>query len=149
MIAKTTTRETSSLKRDAARETLLLGDLLTLLDNPGGPDVCQWLVVILDELLCLLTREFRSEEAEGYLNVVLEEYPSWDRQVNELCEQHDRIFRRLQELRNEAVQLGPHSRISFHFRLQVFDWVGFLTEHNRQESEMLQIAVNLEVGVGD
>jgi hypothetical protein len=149
MIATTITPEKSSLQRDAALEALLVGDLLDLLENPDGADVNQWLVAILDALLRILPREFRSEEAEGYLAVVLEEYPSWDRQVQQLREQHSLLFCELKELRNEADGHKRRNQIPLRCRRRVIEWVGLLTEHNRQESEMLQIAVNLEVGVGD
>lgn len=149
MAVSNTAQVKSSIQRDAALEALLLGDLLDLLENPDGPEANKWLVAILDALLRILPREFRSKEAEGYLADVLDEYPSWDRQVEQLREQHGLLFRQLQELRNEAQRLGSRERIPLRCRRRANEWIGLLIEHNRQESEMLQIAVNLEVGVGD
>ena len=139
----------SSIQRDSALEQLLLGDLLDLLDDPDDPEVQMWLLTILDALLRILPREFCSEEAGGYMREVLEEYPSWDRQVRILHSQHQQIFTRLRELRNDVARMRPRQGVSPRCRLSLYEWVELLNDHNGQEVALLQTAINLEVGVGD
>ena len=143
-----TTIAQSSLERDAALEYLLLGDLMDLLDDPCGPETCRWLAMILDALLRLLPREFTSEEAGGYLEEVLEEYPSWERQVRDLHSQHQMLYAGLVELRSK-IAFSQEEEVPLRTRLALAEWVRLVNEHNRQETELLQTAINLEVGVGD
>ncbi len=139
----------SSLERDAALEYLLLGDLVDLLDDPDGPETCRWVLMILDGLLRLLPREFHREEDGGYLQEVLDEYPNWDRQVQCLQSQHHAIHSRLAELRTQVAAFGTQDELSPRTRLELYEWIEQIEDHNRQETELLQTAINLEVGVGD
>ncbi len=139
----------SSLERDAALEYLFLGDLMDLLDDPSGPETCRWVLMLLDGLLRLLPREFHREEDGGYLQEVLDEYPSWERQVRDLHSQHFQLHSRLAELRSQVAALPTQDEMSSQIRLELYEWIEQVQDHNRQETELLQTAINLEVGVGD
>jgi len=144
-----TTSTKTSLQRDTALEHLLLGDLLDLLDDPSGPDTHDWLLTIVDALLRLLPREFRSEESGGYLQEVLDEFPSWDRQVQDLQKQHAALHGQLRELRSQIAQSQSSRRLPPRCRFAIYEWLDQVNDHKRQETALLQMAINLEVGVGD
>lgn len=146
-VAKTIPR--TSIQRDSALEQLLIGDLLDLLDDPYGPEISTWLLTIVNALLRILPREFCSEEAGGYLAEVLEEYPSWDRQVRALHEEHSRLYARLRELRQDIAREQAGPELSPRIRLGLDEWIHQLNDHNGRETALLHTALNLEVGVGD
>ena len=68
----------------SALEYILLGDLRDVLEEPANRHTRGWLVAVLDALLDTLPREMAIKEASGYLNEVLDEYPSWYRHVEDL-----------------------------------------------------------------
>jgi hypothetical protein len=137
------------MERDSALERLLLGDLLDLLDDPEGPEMHRWLLAVLDALERILPREFASEEAGGYMQEVLDEYPSWERQVLDLRQQHRLLYKRLRELRREVAHTRPQRIIAMQCRVSLYEWVDQVRDHNGRETALLQTAINLEVGVGD
>lgn len=138
-----------ALHRYATLEYLLLGDLRELLEEPADPENCRWLVVLLDALLDTLPCEFALEEEGGYMNEVLEEYPSWHRQVVGLQSEHEALYSRLQEVRRHVAGQVPLNGIADVVRRDLQDWMNSLIAHNRHETRLIQTAVNLEVGTGD
>lgn len=144
-----TTAQRKSIQRDAALEQLLLGDLLDLLNDPDGPGTHKWLLTTLDALLRILPRGFCSEEAGGYLQEVLDEFPSWDRQVQALHLQHAQLHDRLRDLRREVARMPAQPGIAPRCRLNLHGWIEQVNQHKGRETALLQTAINLEVGVGD
>ena len=116
---------------------------------PADPETCRWVLMILDTLLRLLPREFTQEEDGGYLQEVLDEYPNWERQVQDLHGQHYVLHARLAELRIQVAAVQTQGEISPRSRWELYEWIEQVHHHNRQETELLQTAINLEVGVGD
>ena len=80
------------LQEYTALKYILLGDLRDLLEEPADRYTRGWLVAILDSLLDTLPREIAIKEASGYLNEVLDEYPSWYRHVEELQNEERLLF---------------------------------------------------------
>lgn len=136
-----------SLQRDTALEHLLLGDLLDLLNDPQGPETQIWCLSVIDTLLRILPREFRTKESGGYLEEVLEEFPSWDRQVRDLQRQHNSLQTQLVNLRANIA--SSRRGISLRNRFALFEWIEQVHDHNQRETALWQTAFNLDVGVGD
>lgn len=149
MIRKSDPLPLKNLSRDVALEYLLVGDLRELLDEPMSRENTEWLIAVLDELLRLLPREFRAEEAGGYLQEVLDEYPGWERQVEELRREHKLLYRRLFALRHQIGRGVRDGAVAEGLRKDLQDWVEALESHNHRETDILMEAINLEVGVGD
>ena len=140
-----TTADDRSIRQDAALEQLLLGDLLDLLNDPDDPQNPIWLLSVMEALLRIFPKEVSCEDAGGYLQEVLEVYPSWERQVQALHREHISLELNLRELRQEVSQSGltPHNRRC------LYEWIEQVNEHNGRQTALLQTAINLEVGVGD
>lgn len=133
----------------AELEYLLLGDLRDMLEQPFEEENARWMLSVLDALLDTLPREFALKEDGGYLQEVIDEYPSWELQVSRLREQHDTLLATLRRLRMRVAWQAPFSVLARDVRRELKDWIEALTEHNRREKSLIQTAVNLEVGAGD
>ncbi len=138
-----------SLQEYVDLEYILLGDLRDLLEEPITEETSRWLRVVLDALVDMLPKEFRLEEEGGYMAEVLEEHPTWYREVLRLHREHDELFAKLCDLRRRIMLHQPFSEVAHLVRLELRDWMAQLTAHNRHEARLLQTAFNLEIGVGD
>ena len=72
---------TASFAEFAGIEHILLGDLRQLLSEPLTEQSRVWIQKLLDMLLDLLPGQFAAEEADGYLQDVIDEHPSWSPRV--------------------------------------------------------------------
>lgn len=133
----------------AALEYILLGDLRDLLDDVHDEQNRYWLIAVLDALLDTLPREFGLKEEDGYLSDVVESCPNWSGEVDRLKAEHDILFRKLRQLRNRVDTRLPLDSIAGEVRNDLRDWIERLVAHNRQENQLQQMAVNLEMGCGD
>ncbi|MGE3803191.1 MAG: hypothetical protein AB7K24_00805 [Gemmataceae bacterium] len=142
--------ETLEMSRVATLEYLLLGDLRDLLEEtPSDTTTYHWLVAVLDALLDTLPREFGLEEADGYLNEVLQSYPSWYRKVAHLQAEHQSLYGELRQLRRELQLLRRPGASGRRVRQALHRWMNRLIDHHRREQELVLSAMNLEVGAGD
>ena len=89
------------------------------------------------------------KEANGYLNEVLDEFPSWYRHVDELQNEQRLLFLSLQALRDRLESPKPYERRSPNARSQLRQWMNRLSAYHRHENRIIQTAMNLEVGAGD
>ncbi len=139
----------SRLEQYTALEHILLGDLRDLLEEPADRYTRGWLIAVLDALLDTLPREMAIKESSGYLNEVLDEYPSWYRHVEDLQNEQRLVFLSLQALRDRLETAGPYERDAARVRGALRQWMTRLSAHRRHENRLLQTAMNLEVGAGD
>lgn len=133
----------------AALEYILLGDLRDLLEEPADEENCRWLIVILDALLEAKRREFELQEDGGYLEEVLEQFPNWEPQVDQLHREHRELFSLLRELRERIGLRQSFNEIADAVRTDLREWMTLLQAHHRHTRRILQSAFNLDVGVGD
>lgn len=129
-------------------EYLLLGDLRDLLEESPDPENRRWLLAVLNVLLEMLPREFELAREDGYLEFVRDQHPNWDRQVECLEQDHDRLYNRLRQLHrriSENEWIGP---VANQLRHELADWMDALVTHNQSESRLLTIAANLDFGAG-
>jgi hypothetical protein len=138
-----------SLEDYTALEYILLGDLRDLLEEPADQFTRRWLVAVLDALLDTLPREMALKESSGYLNEVLDEYPSWYRHVEDLQNEQRLLVLSLQALRDRLDSAGPYERDADRVNSTVRQWMNRLQAHRRHETRLLQTAMNLECGCGD
>jgi hypothetical protein len=133
----------------AALEYILLGDLRDLLEEEPNEQTSKWLVAILDTLIDTLPRELAIKSRNGYLEDVLEAYPNWEAEVQRLHAEYKLLCVRLEAFRDQLVSRTPYASIASQLREDLSEWMKALQNHHRQETRLLQTAVNLEVGGGD
>lgn len=133
----------------AALEYILLGDLRDLLEEEPSEQTSKWLVAVLDALIDTLPRELAIKSRDGYLEDVLEAHPNWEAQVQQLHAEYKLLCVRLEAFRDQLVSRTPYASIAAQLREDLSEWMAALQNHHRQETQLLQTAVNLEVGGGD
>ena len=138
-----------TLEDYTALEYILLGDLRDLLEERADQYTRRWLVAVLDALLDTLPRQMALKETSGYLNEVLDEYPSWYRHVEDLQNEQRLLVLSLQALRDRLETPGPYQRDAARVKTAVRQWMNRLMAHRRHETRLLQTAMNLEIGCGD
>lgn len=137
------------LKQYSSLEYILLGDLRDLLEEPIDSENRKWLLAVLDALIDTLPREFDLEDEDGYMSEVLDRFPNWSPQVENLHHDHERLFEKLKELRARIARDSWLAPFANEVRRHVRDWIETLVAHNRGEMRLVLKAMNLEVGVGD
>ena len=138
-----------SLKRYTELEYILVGDLRDILEDPIDDDNLRWILAVLDALLDTLPVEFELKRQGGYLREVLERHPNWLCHVTTLESQHRRLCRKLRELRNRLDDPAEVQTAAQQLKSELNEWTDGFEAHNKQEVQLLQTAMNLEVGVGD
>ena len=133
----------------ATLEYILLGDLRDLLEDGSERENRQWLVAVLDALLETLPREFALRHEGGYLSEVLDRFPSWYSQVEQLRDEQRHLYRKLRQLRERIGRELPYFGLAQELRNDLRDWMNHLVSHHRHERRLVQTAFNLEMGVGD
>jgi hypothetical protein len=130
-------------------EYILLGDLRDLLEDPPNDETRTWLMAVLEALLDTLPKEFALKSRDGYLSVVLDEYPSWDRQVARLETQYVSLYRQLRVLRDRLVTRHRLEDVAERLRVELERWMDAFVGLHRDERDLVLEAVTLEVGAGD
>lgn len=133
----------------AALEYILLGDLRDLLEEPADAVTRRWLLAVIDMLLNTLPRKAALQAEDGYMFEVLEQYPNWSDQVDELRREKQAVFAKLRHLRDRLNEKVPFEAVASEVRTSLRDWMARLTAHYRHERRIVQTAFNLEVGTGD
>ncbi len=138
---------THLLEQYSHLEYLLLGDLRDLLEESPDPENRRWLLAVLEVLVDMLPREFELAREDGYLEFVRDRHPNWDRQVESLERNHDRLYARLRQLHrriSENEWIGP---VANDLREELAEWMEALLDHNHLETVLISEAANLDVGV--
>lgn len=93
-----------------------------------------------------ITKHFRFEEQNGYMDAVRKREPRLERTVLHLAEEHRQLAQALDALVQEAeTAVGPDS--GFDERIRA--WVDRLRQHEARENELFQNAFNLDIGAED
>lgn len=134
----------------AALEYILLGDLRDLLnDEPAEGDTCKWVLAVLDALLDTLPKKFQLQSAGGYLEEVLEQYPNWYHQVEQLRDEQRQLFLKLRQLREQVAAQAEINQLKAEISNDLRNWMNRLLAHHRHQRRLVQTAFNLDVGAGD
>ena len=83
------------------------------------------------------------------MNVVLDEYPSWDRQVARLETQYVSLYRQLRVLRDRLITRRRLEDVAERLRVELEEWMDAFVGLHREERDLVLEAVTLEVGAGD
>ena len=131
-------------------EYLLLGDLRELLEETLEDDETRrWLSAVVEHLLETLQREFRLQDADGYMSEVLKIWPNWSGHVDRLCSEHHTLCSRLGQLRYRLSEALPLTDAAESLRYQLHDWMTTFTAYRRHETRLVQNAFNFDSGAAD
>lgn len=148
-MSQNTSADPRTLEEYASLEFILVGDLRDLLAEPPDAVTCHWLRAVLDELLVTLPNQFRLRQEGGFLADVLEQYPWWYSNVEQLREEHRVLYDRLRELRGALDHTRRFAHIADIVRRDLKDWMTRLVAYHRHERRLLQNAYTLDVGALD
>ena len=141
--------DVNTLREAVALEYLLLGDLRELLEDDLDADNCNWLCAVLDALLDLMPCAIEFKQDGGYLAEVVEEYPNWADQVENLHLQLGTLHTDLHTLRDRITSGEPLPVIAAEVRVDLREWMEQLTAHHRHETRLLHSALNFDCGACD
>jgi len=130
-------------------EYILLGDLRDLLEDPPSDENREWLMAVLEALLDTLPKEFALKSRDGYLSVVLDEFPSWDHKVARLETEYVALYRQLRVLRDRLVTRHRLQEVAERLQLELERWMDAFVGLHHNERNLVLAAVTLECGAGD
>jgi hypothetical protein len=130
----------------AALDSILLDDLRDLLRDGFDGETRKWLLVVLDELVGTLPREFHLREEGGYLVDVVERFPNWSDRVDRLHHEYKLLIDRLHKLRDEIMQADWAAESAAQVRRELAEWIHCMVAQDRHERRLLQLATNLDIG---
>lgn len=93
-----------------------------------------------------ITKHFRYEEENGYMDVVRKREPRLVRTVEHLAEEHRQLSQGLDEILAEVQQA---TSLSDAVREKVRLWVRHVGEHELRENDLVQDAFNQDIGAED
>lgn len=127
-------------------ESLLLSDLLRLLDKPCSSETRQSLLEVLDRLLVNLPRHLELACHGGYLTDVMRIRPNWHRQVESLRTANMCCISTLHHLREQIQQDSWSTSSAAKESGEIGIWIRSLVSIRGQESRLLQAAFTLDIG---
>jgi hypothetical protein len=93
-----------------------------------------------------LTRHFRFEEQDGYMDAVRKREPRFERTIQQLAEEHRQLTKTLGALIGEAKgSTLAHGSL----RDRVRAWIEAVRRHETCENDLVQEAFNMDVGTED
>lgn len=139
----------TDLRKCCEFEYILIGDLRDLLEDEPSEENRRWLLAVLEALLETLPKEFALKSRDGYLQNVLDEYPSWDTAVERLERQHVTLYRQLRMLRDRMVTRYPLQELAERLQIELEAWMDSFTDLHYAERLLVFEAVNMDIGTGD
>lgn len=126
-------------------EPRLLEDLHELLQLPSNEETYHWLIAILDIFSQILQADYESKWEDGYLDDVLERFPWWISEIQQLRCNHRTLLRQVQSIYEALLfesEIGEaHDQFPF---LEV--WTERFASHRHHEREVVQEGFNLVLG---
>jgi hypothetical protein len=116
----------------------------TVADYPGPGAEPAWLGGIrerLDELHTLLRDHFRYEERSGMFDDIRDHLPATSDECRSLLGDHDRLLRRLEEIRGDAARRSETGASAGGLGERVLEWIRDLSDHENRENELLLDAI--------
>jgi iron-sulfur cluster repair protein YtfE (RIC family) len=113
--------------------------------RPGSAEGLAELRARLDATRSRIIEHFRSEEQNGYMDVVRKREPRLERSIQQLAEEHHQLARSLDVLiaRTRATSLGDPLREA------VREWIENVRQHESRETDLVQDAFSLDIGAED
>ena len=138
--------QTESLKVCQDQESLLLANLLRLLDQPCWRQRRQPLLDILDRMLINLPHHLQLASRGGYFTEVIRLRPNWHQQVEALHSANIDCITALHKIRDRIEGARSSATIEVKESGDVDDWVRSLVSIRGHESRLLQAAFTLDIG---
>jgi hypothetical protein len=124
----------------AGLEHILLGDLRALLAEPLTQTSRVWMEKVIDILLDLLRSQFAAEEADGYLQDVIDLHPHWHERVAALQRQHAELYDSLAALRADLNEAHLPRTAAAQVRSGLRKWMDRFQSHQDAEIRLLSAA---------
>jgi len=93
-----------------------------------------------------LTEHFRLEEKDGFLDDLRRCNPRFERITLELFNEHRDLMWSINEIRGEIL---TESRVNEDLREKIQTWIGQVRRHERRETDLIQEAVDTDIGTKD
>lgn len=94
-----------------------------------------------------LERLFSLEEYDGYMAVVQDKRPHWDRRIEELRGQHEEFRQTIRRVTTRLERITPDERSTFeNLCHELVKLIKDIAEHNNREDELLEDAFNVDDG---
>ena len=130
------------LRQAHARLRKDLGELEAAARAPAGA-AAPALGALLRRARAHLAEHFRFEEENGYMTAVLQRDPNQGRRVEQLRDEHRRLFAALEALLDAAGQ-GVTATGA-----KVLEWVADVRRHEEREDTLVQDVFNVDTGAED
>jgi hypothetical protein len=104
------------------------------------------LLARLEATRARLDDHFRFEEANGYMQAVLDRAPQLERKVQQLRHEHGELRQSLTALTRDAEGAQVASR---RFRKGLKEWVGRLRDHEKRENLLVEDVFNCDLAAED
>lgn len=138
------------LEEYLALEYILLGDLRDVLEEEPDEQSRKWLLAVLNALLDAMPREFELKcRGGGYLCEVLEQYPNWYGEVEQLRAEREELFAHLRRLQNCVREAFPFEHVAARVRRELQLWMKGFVAHHRHERRIVFNAFTVEIGAAD
>ena len=138
--------QTDSLEVCQNQESMLLANLLRLLDKPCWRQRRQPLLDTLDLMLINLPNYLQLASRGGYFTDVIRLRPNWYQQVEALHSANIDCIRSLREIRNRIERARSSATIEIKESGDIDAWVRSLVSIRGHESRLLQAAFTLDIG---
>lgn len=138
-----------NLKQLSELEYILVGDLREVLEEESNDQNRKWLLVLVEALLKTLPREFALRERGGYMREVLLLSPELDPLVQQLKEEHDSLYRELDELAEALRCSKVFQKQAGALKERLAKWSDNLSAHNHSEEMVVFQAYQQDLGGGD
>ena len=131
----------------AAHEAVV-ADLHTLEDCSGAGSLrlAQMVHARLTDARAHLTKQFRFEEHNGYMQAARERTPNREHSIEELRLKHRQLEQLLDGMIEQAARVMAAEDA---LRGQVRTWIGQVRKHEAAENTLIQEVFNLDVGPED
>ncbi len=93
-----------------------------------------------------ITKHFRFEEQNGYMDAVRKREPRLERTIQQLAEEHRQLGQSLDALIGEA---GAATSVGDALREGIREWIECIRQHEVRENDLVQDAFNLDIGAED
>ena len=131
------------LRQAHARLRKDLGELEAAARAPAGA-AAPALGALLRRARAHLAEHFRFEEENGYLSAVLLRDPNRGRRVEQLRDEHRRLFAALEALLDAAGRGATDAG-----RANVLEWVAAVRRHEEREDALVQDVFTVDTGTED
>ena len=138
--------QTESLKVCQTQESMLLANLLRLLDQPQWRQRRQPLLDILDRMLMNLPHHLQLASRGGYFTEVIRLRPNWHRQVEALHSANIDCITSLHKIRDRIESVRSSATIEINETSDIDAWVRSLVSIRGHECRLLQTAFTLDIG---